>query len=437
MKRVLLVGNGAREHVIAETLKRSPQGCELGVFGGAMNPGIAALATEYRVGSVMDFEALKTFAREFKSDFAVIGPDDPIGAGAADVLLELGIPSVAPLKSLARLESSKSFTRDLLEKYGIPGNPRYKVFREPAGLREWMEALGGEYVVKADILIGGKGVQLSGEHLKTLDEGVAYAEQCIARDGKVVVEEKFVGVEFSLMSFCDGIHVVDMPAVQDHKRAFEGDTGPNTGGMGTYGDADHSLPFLTASDLSAAHEITVRVAEALRQECGTDFKGIMYGGFIAVKDGVRLIEYNARFGDPEVMNVLPLLKTDFVALCEALIAGHLDEMPVEFERKATVVKYVCPQGYPTSPVKNEKIAVGALPTGVRTYYASVDAREEGLYLLGSRAIAMVGIADTLEEAERSAQAGVEQVSGPVFYRRDVGTRALIQKRVEAMRGLRS
>lgn len=243
MKRILLVGNGAREHIIAETLKRSPQEVVLGVFGAAVNPGIQALAGEYQLGKLLDFEALKAFVTEFKPDFAVIGPDDPIGAGAADILLTLGIRSLAPLKSLARLESSKSFTRDLVEKYGIPGNPRYKVFPEPAGLREWMEALGGDYVVKADVLIGGKGVQVSGEHLKTIDEGVAYAEQCIARDGKVVVEEKFIGVEFSLMSFCDGTHVVDMPAVQDHKRAYEGDTGPNTGGMGTYSDANHSLPF--------------------------------------------------------------------------------------------------------------------------------------------------------------------------------------------------
>jgi phosphoribosylamine--glycine ligase len=435
MKRVLLVGNGAREHVIAETLKRSAGGVELGVFGGAVNPGIEVLASEYRFGNVMDFESLKSFASKFKPDFAFIGPDDPIGAGAADALLEVGVKSVAPLRLLAFLESSKSFTRDLVEKYKIPGNPRYKVFSSAAGLAEWMNELGGEYVVKADGLMGGKGVQVSGEHLKTIEDGILFAKACIEKFGRVVVEEKFIGQEFSLMSFCDGSHVVDMPAVQDHKRAFEGDTGPNTGGMGTYSDADGSLPFLTANDLSAAHEITVKVAAALKSECGAEFKGIMYGGFMATKDGVRLIEYNARFGDPEVMNVLPLLKSDFVDVCERIIAGTLES--VEFERRATVVKYVCPEGYPTAPVKGEKIVVGEVPVGVHVYYGSVDSREDGLYLLGSRAVAMVGVGDSLEESEKLAETAAMAVSGPVFHRKDIGTAELIGKRVEMMKTLRA
>lgn len=435
MKKILLVGNGAREHCIAETLKRSPQEVSLAVFAGAVSPGIQALASEYRVGNVMDFASLTAFAREFAPDFAIVGPDDPIGAGAVDALLEIGIKSVAPLKSLARLESSKSFTRDLVEKYKIPGNPRYKVFFDETGLTDWMNEL-GEYVVKADGLMGGKGVQLSGEHLKTVEDGAVFAKASIEKFGRVVVEEKFVGVEFSLMSFCDGTHVMDMPAVQDHKRAFEGDTGPNTGGMGTYSDANHSLPFLTAKDLADAHEITVQVARALREECGSDYKGILYGGFIAVKDGVRLIEYNARFGDPEVMNVLPILKSDFVAICEAIITGTLDQVPVEFEKKAVVVKYVCPEGYPTASVKNMKIEVGSVPAGVKMYYASVDGREDGLYLLGSRAVAMVGMGATLAEAEALAEEACGVVSGPVFHRKDVGTTELIEKRVEMMKGLR-
>lgn len=438
MKKILLVGNGAREHCIAETLKRSQQDVELGVFAAAVNPGIKALASEYRVAnSLLDFDALTAFAAEFKPDFAFVGPDDPIGAGAADALLEMGVKSVAPLKSLARLESSKSFTRDLVAKYGIPGNPKYKVFFSSDGLAEWMQELGGEYVVKADGLLGGKGVQVSGEHLKTFEEGIAFAKASIEKFGRVVVEEKFVGVEFSLLSFCDGPHVVDMPVVQDHKRAYEGDTGPNTGGMGTYSDANHSLPFLTAEDVAAAHAITVQVAKALREECGADYKGILYGGFMAVKDGVRLIEYNARFGDPEVMNILPLLKTDFVTVCEAIIAGTLDQIKVEFENKATVVKYVCPEGYPNAPVKNVKIEIGDVPEGVKMYFGSVDGRDDGLYLLGSRAVAMVGIGTTLAEAESLAEAACAAVTGPVFHRKDVGTAELIEKRVEAMKVLRA
>jgi phosphoribosylamine--glycine ligase len=436
MKRILLIGNGAREHVIAETLKRSPQACEIGAYGKAVNPGIKALSSEYRVGPLDEFSELIAFAKKFKPDFAIVGPDNPIADGAADALLELGIKSVAPLQELAQLESSKSFTRDLLAKYDIPGNPQFKVFTSEDGLREMMEELGGDYVVKADGLHGGKGVKLSGEHLESIEDGVAYAKECIETDGRVVIEEKFVGQEFSLMSFVDGVTVVDMPAIQDHKRAYEGDTGPNTGGMGTWSDRGGSLPFLTGVDLEAAHEITVKVAEALYKETGKYFCGIMYGGFIAVKNGVRLIEYNARFGDPEAMNALALLKTDFIAICEAMIGQRLHELRIEFEDKATVLKYVVPEGYPSNPARGAAIEIGEVPEGVKMYYASVNEDENGITMSGSRAIAFIGIADTLAEAEQLAQNAVGVVHGPVFSRKDIGTQPLIQKRLDHMTQLR-
>lgn len=454
MKKILLVGNGAREHVIAETLKRSPQECKLFVFANAANPGIKALAAGYEIGALDDLDAIVAFAKSVGGngvDFAIIGPENPLADGVVDALEEVGIKSASPRMVLAQLESSKSFTRDLLRKYDIPGNPKFRVFKEiegsdgADGIRAYMEEL-GEYVVKADGLMGGKGVKLSGEHLKSLDEGVAFALSCIEKQGHVVIEEKFVGQEFSLMSFSDGVSIVDMPAVQDHKRAFEGDTGPNTGGMGAWSDANHSLPFLQPSDTEDAHAITAATAKALYEETGHPYVGIMYGGFIATKEGVRLIEYNARFGDPEVMNVLPILKSDFIAICEAMIDGTLDRVAIEFERKATVVKYVVPEGYPDNPCKGEKIEVGELPEDVKVYYASVDEREAeggaddgqeaGLYLTGSRSIAFVGISDTIEEAERLAQSAVGSVSGPVFYRRDIGTAELIRKRLDHMKELR-
>jgi len=448
MKRILLIGNGAREHCIAETLKRSPQGCELFVYGKAVNPGIKALASDYALGDLNDNPSILAFAKKVRPDFAVIGPEDQLANGVSDALLSVGVPSVGPTASLARLESSKSFTRDLLTKYGITGNPKYRTFTDENGLRDFLVEL-GEYVVKADGLMGGKGVKLSGEHLHSVDEGVAYALECISLHGHVVIEEKFVGEEFSLMSFCDGFTVVDMPAVQDHKRAFAGDTGPNTGGMGTYSDAGGSLPFLTEADLAEAHAIDQSVCEALHKETGERFKGIMYGGFIATSSGVRLIEYNARFGDPEVMNVLPILKTDFIAICEAIIGGTLGGgaggtggVAIEFEGLASVVKYVCPEGYPENPVKNVKVELGEMPSGsdglagVRVYFASIDARGDGLYMLGSRAIAVTGIAKTLAEAERLAESGASQIKGPVFFRSDIGTAELIGKRVLHMKELR-
>ena len=437
-KKILLLGNGAREHAIAEAFDRSPQHVEIFTIGSAVNPKIKELSAEYVVGDATDLDFVREFALKVKPDFALIGPEAPIAAGVVDMLMENEIPSCSPMRTVARLESSKSFTRDLVAKYQIPGNPKFKVFFDEKGLSEMFDELGDDFVVKADGLMGGKGVKVSGDHLNGREEGLAYARKCLQEGDRVVVEEKLVGQEFSLMSFCDGVNTIEMPPIQDHKRAYEDDKGPNTGGMGSYSDANHSLPFLRPSDLIEAREITKAVAQALREETGTLFKGIMYGGFIATADGVRLIEYNARFGDPEAMNVLPLLKSDFVEICEATINGTLDQIEagVEFEKKATVCKYVVPNGYPDNPCKGDKITVGDVPPGVRVYYASVDQRDDGLYLSGSRAIAFVGVADTLEEAEKLAESAVGAVEGPVFYRKDIGTSQLVQKRIDHMKELR-
>ncbi|MFH1218247.1 MAG: phosphoribosylamine--glycine ligase [Candidatus Peregrinibacteria bacterium] len=436
MRKILLIGNGAREHIMAEKLAGSGRGVELFVVGGAVNPGISELAKEYFVGGVCDKEAIAEFAGRVKPDFAVVGPEAPIACGVVDMLLEMGIHSASPLQTVGRLESSKSFTRGLFEKYQIPGNPKFKVFTEDSGLSEFFGELGDDFVVKADGLKGGKGVKVSGDHLNGVAEGLAYARECLADGGRVVVEEKLIGQEFSLMSFCDGTCVVDMPVVQDHKRAYEGDKGPNTGGMGSYSCANHLLPFLSIADVREASKMNQSVAKALFEETGTYFKGVIYGGFIVTANGVRLIEYNARFGDPEAMNVLALLESDFVDICEGIINKTLDQVEVRFAKKATVCKYVVPEGYPDKPVKGEKIEVGEVPEGVRVYYASVDKRADGLYLSGSRAVAFVGVADELEEAERLVQSAVGAVKGPVFYRKDIGTSELVGERVEMMRRLR-
>jgi phosphoribosylamine--glycine ligase len=434
MKKILLIGNGAREHVIAETLKR--YGAQVFTYGKARNPGLLNLSEEYFTGNLNDFDSISDCARKVKPDFAFIGPDDPIADGVADLLLEEEIHSVAPLKTVARLESSKSFTRDLLEKHKIFGNPKFKVFHDVTGLAFFIRELDGNFVVKADGLMAGKGVKVSGEHLHSDEEAITFASNCIANFGRVVVEEKLIGQEFSLMSFCDGKTTVEMPAIQDHKRAYEGDTGPNTGGMGTYSDANHSLPFLNDKDIEEAAEMTKKVAHALFKETGAMFKGIMYGGFIATAKGVRLIEYNARFGDPEAMNALPILDTNFVHICESIINGDLKNLKINFENKATVCKYIVPEGYPDNAKKGAKIEIGKIQNDVKMYYASVDETEDGIIMSGSRAIAFVGIGDTIQSAEKIAAGACDSVKGPVFYRKDIGTTKLLQKRVEMMKELR-
>ena len=436
IKKILLIGNGAREHVIAETLMRSKHTVELHTLGKSRNPGIESLSTSYTVGDYKNQLYVCEVARSIKPDFVFIGPDDPIGAGLADALLKEGFKSVAPLKVVAQLESSKSFTRNLVQKYGIPGNPCFKVFTNGKGMEEFMRELDGQFVVKYDGLRGGKGVKVVGDHLTGIEDGLAYAKECLQELGQVVIEEKFIGQEFSLMSFADGNSLAHMPPVQDHKRAFNDDKGPNTGGMGTYSDANHLLPFLTQDDVTAAQKINEEVLLALKVETGTAFKGVMYGGFIAVKHGVRLIEYNARFGDPEAMNVLPILMTDFVDICEAMIEGTLDKLKVEFEKKATVCKYVVPEGYPDSPKKGAAIEIGPIPEGVDMYYGSVDKTEKELRLTSSRAVAFIAKGNTIEEAAKKTGEALRAVHGHVFYRTDIGTEESIRKKIEFMRGLR-
>jgi phosphoribosylamine--glycine ligase len=440
MPNILLVGNGAREHALAEAISRSEQKPRLFSFMKTNNPGIASLSEKVKLGSYADREAITGFAAENKIEFAVIGPEDPLNNGVVDALYKIGIPSVGPTKSLARLETSKSFTRNLVKKYNIPGNPQFKVFNAIDGVEFFLNELEG-IVIKPDGLTGGKGVLVQGDHFATKEEALKLCTQILKESSSLIVEEKFDGEEFSLQCLCDGKTVVGTPLVQDHKRRFEGDKGPNTGGMGSYSLPDHSMPFLKPQDLLDGLEITRQVAAALFKETGSPYKGVMYGGFIATKNGVKLLEYNARFGDPEAMNILPLLKTDFVEICRHIVAGTLDKLKIEFEPKATVCKYVVPKGYglpadhPDAASSRAKIEVGDVGKA-RLYYSSVDKKEDGLYLSSSRAIGIVGIANTLEEARKIAEEGVKAVSGPVAYRTDIGTDALIRKRIDHMKKIR-
>jgi len=440
MVKILLIGNGAREHAIAEAVVRSKHRLRLFSFMKANNPGIASLSEEISMGSYSDLPAVSAFAKRHSVDFAIIGPEDPLNNGIVDMLTEIGIQAVGPTKSLARLETSKSFTRNLLRKYNIPGNPKFKIFTTMKGIKEFLGELDG-IVVKPDGLTGGKGVMVQGDHFQTQEEALAYCEQVLAEHQSVTIDERLEGEEFSLQCLCDGKTVVATPPVQDHKRRFVADKGPNTGGMGSYSCENHSLPFMDKTDVAEGLAITQKVAEAIYKETGEYYKGVMYGGFMITKSGVKLLEYNARFGDPEAMNILPILKTDFVDVCRAIIEGTLNRIKIEFEDKATVCKYIVPMGYGLpkdhthAKSTSAKIEVGDVGSA-RLYYASIDKREDVLYMSSSRAIGVVGIAENLSKAEEIAEKAASQVKGPVDHRPDIGTESLIEKRIRHMQQIR-
>ena len=289
--------------------------------------------------------------------------------------------------------------------------------------------------------MGGKGVKISGEHLHSIEESLSYAKHIVDGGGTFLIEEKFIGEEFSLMSFCDGTYCAHMPAVQDHKRAFEGDVGPNTGGMGTYSFADHSLPFLSKEDIMAAQKTNERVAAELYKKTGEKFRGILYGGFMLTGDGVKVIEYNARFGDPEAMNVLSLLETDFMDICNAIVAGSLADLKIVFANKATVCKYVVPVGYPNNPSKDFEVVCNTKLDGL--YLAAVQEKDGVIVATGSRTAAFVGvdpnivIAERIAEKETESLANLEKNLKGEVYGQDEAIESIVDKVLVNQAGLKA
>ena len=433
MKKVLVVGSGAREVAIARCISQSSIKNSLFCVSKDINPQIFDLCKDYFVTDLANISDIVSYSRKNKIDFAIIGPENPLANGIVNELENVGVMCVGPKKEVALIETSKTFARKIIDLCCPEKNPQRKEFSSIEGVESFIKQLGGEYVIKFDGLMGGKGVRVSGEHLKNIDEGVAYANEIINIGGNFLIEEKLVGEEFSLMSFVDGKVCKHMPVVQDHKRAYEGDTGPNTGGMGTYSFGNHSLPFLSEKDINEAQKTNELVAKQLFEETGTPYVGILYGGFMLTRDGVKVIEYNARFGDPEAMNVLSILESDFLSVCISMIDGNLKSQDVSFERLATVCKYVVPVGYPDKPEKNFEVFCDQNDRSL--FLASVMLKDQKLIACGSRTAAVVGKNKDVFQAELFAEAGIANISGNLFHRKDIGTKKLIDSRIKRMKEL--
>ena len=438
--KVLAVGGGGREHAAVEALHRS--GSELYCVMKNANPGIIARAEKYLLCDEKDVDKVVSFAKENGVELAFIGPEAPLGVGIVDALESAGIRCASPTKDAARIETSKSFMRELVEKHGIAGNLSFASFDNAEDAEAYLKGIDHEIVVKPVGLTGGKGVKVQGEHLHSFEETMEYIREIF--DGNiggagVILEERAVGEEFTQMVFSDGKHIVPMPLVQDHKRAYEGDVGPNTGGMGSYTDSDHLLPFVSEEDRKKALDIVQSIIDALAEE-GCPYRGVMYGQFMLTVDGPKIIEINARFGDPEAMNVLTVLKSNFEDVCYRMATGTLGG-DAAFSDEATVCKYVVPKGYGVKSESGHEISVDE--DAIRdceavAYYANVDMKDGKLVTGTSRSIGVVGVGSSIEEAERNCEKALGHVHcDAVFVRHDIGTRELVQRRVDHMNALRS
>lgn len=428
--RILVVGGGGREHAITLALSKNTN-TDLYCVMGKKNPGIAKLCREVLIHPETDADAVLAFAKQHNIEYAVVGPEAPLAAGISDALIAAGIGCVGPSKAAARIETDKGFCRSLMQKHGIDGCPAYKICESPKEAAEYIRSYSGDLAVKPTGLTGGKGVKVMGEQVDR-EGAVAYA--MTLENQTIILEERLLGEEFTLMAFVDGKTLVPMPLVQDHKRAFDGDKGPNTGGMGSYTLADHTFPFVTDADYAAAFAIMQATVAALAKE-GCPYKGVLYGQFMNTADGPKVIEFNARFGDPEAMNVLTLLDSDFTTIAEHIVSGTLSPADVSFKKQATVCKYIVPKDYPEHPRAGDPIILG-LHENTILYYANVVEEEGVLRTQTSRTMAFVGVGTTLSEAEAAAEVACRNVSGNVRHRTDIGTEALFAKRIAHMKELR-
>ncbi|MDB2237299.1 MULTISPECIES: phosphoribosylamine--glycine ligase [Halorubrum] len=422
---VLLVGGGGREHALARAVADD---CALYACASVRNPGIRRLADGFESIDETDAEAVAEYATAVGADLAVIGPESALEAGVADALDDAGVYAFGPRAAEARLETDKAYQREFMERNAIPGCPDYAVFDDTEAACQHIDEYDGDLAVKPAGLTGGKGVKVIGDQV-TAAEAKAYLRD--SDYDRVVLEERLVGEEFTVQAFVANRDVRTTPAVQDHKRAYEGDEGPNTGGMGSYTDTGRSLPFMAEGDYEAAVDVLEAVVDAL-----PDYKGVLYGQFMLTDEGPKVVEFNARFGDPEAMNTLPVLDTPFVDVLAAARDG--DALPeLDFSGEATVCKYAVPDGYPTDPDAGAAIAVDEESAGdALLYYASVDERDGGLYTTTSRAFAVVGRGDSIAAAEAQAEDALAAAGDRVRIRHDIGTADLVQRRIDHMDELR-
>lgn len=420
--KILVIGGGGREHTLAWALAKG-KGVER-MYAIPGNPGMAAIAECSGDISITDNAALVAFAKEKQIDLTVVGPEVPLANGVVDAFAAAGLKAFGPTKAAAELEGSKAFSKNLMKKYNIP-TAKYEVFTDAAAARAYVKAQGAPIVIKADGLAAGKGVIVAAALEQALDaiDSIMCGDAFGSAGSRVVIEECLVGEEASLLAFTDGKTVVPMISSQDHKRAFDHDEGPNTGGMGTYAPA----PVVTQEILRQVQkEILEPVVAAMAKE-GRAYVGCLYAGLMITADGPKVIEFNARFGDPETQVVLPLLSGDLPEIMLACIEGRLQGVPVGWKDEAAACVVMAAGGYPASYKKGDLITGidDAEQGGAMVFHAGTAKTAEGIVTNGGRVLGVVATAKDIKTAVGRAYEAVDKIQfANCHYRHDIAHHAI-------------
>lgn len=429
IRRVLVVGSWAKEQITIENIRKNS---DVKVFSymSTKNPAILSLVDGYEIGELGNKEKIVDFAKKQKIDLALITTAKPLSVGVADDLEKEKILVFGPSQKAAKLESDKAFTRQLMKKYSINALPEFKVFNDRYKAINYAEKFNWKVAVKPIGLTEGLGVKIFEDQLKNQDDVVNYIHEIfdkkIGGDSKVLIEQKLEGDEFTIQCLVYGKNLITTPAVQDFKRLLNGDKGPNTASMGSFSDKGFLLPFMKEQDYINAVNVIMKTLNVFNKDTGENCKGFLYGQFMKTKDGLRLIEYNFRPGDPEWLNTLLVMDENIIDVIKYL----MDEVqkPVKFEDKATVCKYIVPKGYPKKmnqvlDVKFDAKKISNL--GVNIYYSSGLDNRGKLRVGCERGIALVSKEDTISKANELVEKAISMVDGNFHYREDIGSEVMI------------
>jgi len=433
-KRILLIGRWGKTHAFAKAIvEKSSTDTELYCYMDKPNAGIVQLATDYKLGNLKDNKDIIDYAKSLKIDFAIAVPHLALSNSLVDEMIQHDIRCVGPTRVCSQLETSKSFLRNILKQVSPDASPEFKSFTSKEDAIDYIKLVDYDVAVKPVGVTEGDGVKVIGVQLKDEKEAIQYVHEIFKKNiggiAEVLIEEKLVGREFTIQAFLDSETIVGMPATRDYKLLLEGDKGLNTPGMGSISFEDHLLPFLSRKEYDQCLQLMFDVAEYLKEKHGEKYIGYLSGQFIKTKDGIKVIEFNVRPGDSEILNIIPILKTDFVEISEAMIDRKLKDLKVEYEDKATVCKYIVNQGFP-NPENDMIMHIDdeAIKNNGGDLFYSCFAVDKNVYKPSPRGVAVTAKGDTLQQAYELCEKLIRgNISGEgLWYRKDIGTKELLE-----------